>query len=326
MKQSFFGALCLAVIPCIAFPADLHPVQVSSIPEWKAVFGQIEARDQVAARSRLGGTITELTVSEGDTVTSGQQIGLVEDEKLLFQIQTFNGRIEAQTAQLDNARAELKRGEELFQRGVMSSQQVDLLRTNVNVLENQIAATRAEKQVMEQRSLEGAVLAPVDGVVLRVPLTAGSVVLPGEEVARIGGGGLFLRLSVPERHAALLGDGDEIRIEWDGRSFAGRIAKLYPEIQNGRVTADVEVADLQSRFVNARVLVRLPVGEKPGILVPEAAVASRRGLDFVRLQLDGAETVERTVVTGRRLERDGEPMIEVLSGLSQGNVVVTGHE
>ena len=48
-----------------------------------------------------------------------------------------------------------------------------------------------------------------DGRVLEVPLTRGAVVLAGELVAIIGGGGFFLRLAIPERHAFSLREGAE---------------------------------------------------------------------------------------------------------------------
>ena len=44
-------------------------------------------------------------------------------------------------------------------------------------------------------------MAPGDGRVLTVPVTRGAVVLAGEPIATIGGGGFFLRLAIPERHA-----------------------------------------------------------------------------------------------------------------------------
>jgi hypothetical protein len=83
------------------------------------------------------------------------------------------------------------------------------------------------------------------------------------------------------------------------------------------VTADVEVAELPDAFVNARVPVELPVGERQALLVPAAAVTSRSGLDFVTVMENGAE-VARAVVLG-------EPVgdrVEVLTGLRPGDEIV----
>jgi multidrug efflux pump subunit AcrA (membrane-fusion protein) len=110
------------------------------------------------------------------------------------------------------------------QRGVATAQQVDQLRTAVDVVRGQRAAAEAGRAAVVQQAAEGDVLAPEDGRVLTVPVTRGAVVLAGEPVATIGSGGLFLRLAVPERHAAALREGDAIRIGTRGAAAEGRLA------------------------------------------------------------------------------------------------------
>jgi RND family efflux transporter MFP subunit len=293
----------------------------SSVTEWKSVYGRIEARDRVPARARLGGTLVDLAVSEGDTVVAGQVLGMIVDEKLALQLRAIEAQSASLAAQLENARTELARGEELLSRGVTTVQRMDALRTQVDVLDGQIAAIAAERQVVEQQVAEGAVLAPVAGRVLDVPVSKGAVVMPGEAVASIGGGGFFLRLAVPERHAMALAEGDEIRIATPEGEARGSLVRLYPLIENGRVVADVEVPDLPDRFVDARVLVRLPVGERQALLVPEAALITRQGLDFV-----ATKAGLRSVVPGQRHEVDGAVMVEILSGLQAGDVLTGAAE
>ena len=58
-------------------------------------------------------------------------------------------------------------------------------------------------------------LAPAAGRVLKVPVTVGSVVLPGDPVATIAEQNFVLRLRVPERHARFLKAGDTVRIDGD---------------------------------------------------------------------------------------------------------------
>ena len=312
------AALALAALPLVAEPVTVAPAAVT---EWKAVYGRIEARDRIPARARIGGTLVELTVSEGATVAAGQPIARIVDAKLDFQLGAIDAQLQALASQLDNAEAELKRGEELLARGVTTAQRLDALRTQVEVLAGQIAAQEAQKRVVQQQADEGTVLAPIGGRVLSVPVAAGAVAMPGEVVAVIGGGGFFLRLAVPERHAADLSEGAAIAIETPEGAAEGQLAKLYPQIENGRVVADVEVEGLDADFVDARVLVRLPIGTRQAILLPEAAVSTRSGLDFVTVETPEGP-IERTVVTGAHA--DG--MVEIVTGLAAGDVVVTGDE
>lgn len=327
MLKSFIQMVLFMVIG--AFPALAQSdftVSKTSITEWKAVFGRVEAKDRVPARSRIGGVLVNVTVDEGDMVTEGQVIALIEDAKLDLQMQSVKSQIDALLSQLENAETELKRGEDLMQRGVTTAQRLDALRTQVNVLKNQIESTRAQERVIEQQAAEGAVRAPIAGRVLSVPVTTGSVVLPGEAVAEIAGGGFYLRLAVPERHAEFLKPGLEIQVGQEGNVQAGKLAKVYPLIENGRVIADVDVDGLNSDFVDARVLVHLPVGTDDAILVPQAMTQTRRGLDFVTLKSTDGGTLQRTVVLGRTHDISGILMIEVLSGLAENDIVVAPHE
>lgn len=315
----------LAFLSLPAAAAETLALAPQTVTDWKAVFGRVEARDRIPARARIGGTLIELTVTEGESVTAGQPIGRIRDDKLEFQLGAIEAQLDALRAQLANAEADLARGEELLSRGVTTVQRLDAQRTQVDVLRNQIAAQSAEKQVVEQQVAEGTVLAPIAGRVLAVPQAAGAVIQPGEPVAVIGGGGFFLRLAVPERHAASLAEGDAIGIVTEAGISEGRLAKLYPVIENGRVIADVEVAALDAAFVDARVLVRLPVGQHEALLVPVTAVQSRFGLDFVAIEENGSR-IERTVVLGDEFRIDGIGMVEVLTGLFAGDRVVTTHE
>lgn len=316
------ASLALAASSTLAIAAGLT-LQPVKVPEWKAVYGRVEARDSVPARARIGGTLSALKVSEGDMVAAGDVIATVQDDKIDFQIAAIDAQLLGLRASMANAEAELARGEELIKRGVTTAQRLDALRTQVDVIRNQIATAEAQRSVVVQQGKEGTVLAPVAGKVLSVPVTRDAVVMAGETVAMVGGGGFFLRLALPERHATLLAEGASIEIEDDSGAVArsGRLAKIYPEIDNGRVIADVEVDDLPTEFVNKRLLVRVPIGERMALLVPQAALKRRFGVDYVSVQI--ANTVaDRAVVTTAPLTIDGTDMVEVLTGLNSGDEVI----
>lgn len=318
------AVLTLAVGLAVASPVladDILTLNMQALPEWKAVYGRVEARDLVPARARIGGTIVELVVSEGDTVAAGQRIATVRDDKLAFQIAAIDAQLGVLDAQLSRAEAELARGRSLVERGVSTAQRLEQLQTDVEVTRNQIVATQAQRSVVVQQGEEGAVLAPVSGVVLGVPVTRDTVIMAGEAVATVGGGGFFLRLAIPERHADALKEGAEIRVSAGGAEAMGRLAKVYPRIQNGRVIADVEFERLNITFVDARVLVEVPVGTREALLVPRSALATRSGLDFVRVRQDGQD-VERAVVPGEVMRRNGAVFIEILTGLTAGETIV----
>ncbi|SDN64347.1 RND family efflux transporter, MFP subunit [Lutimaribacter pacificus] len=314
--------LSLLAAPLGAETLTISPV---TLTEWKAIYGQVDTRDRVPARARIGGTVDTLSITEGDRVEAGQPLAVITDDKLQFQIDALNSRLDALNSQLATARADMERGRQLLDRGVITTQRFDALQTQVDVLEGEIAGTRSEKLVVERQIEEGRVLAPEAGIVLDVPVSRGSVITPGEAVAEIGGGGVFMRIAVPERFSAALSEGDTIQIEAGDGLREGRLAKLYPLITGGRLQADIEVEGLDARFIGRRVPVRLPVGERQALLVPQSAVSQTGGLDFVMIEDNGA-ALRHVVVLGQDIMRDGTLWREVLSGLAPGDIVVTGNE
>jgi len=320
--MKFSLALIITLLGASICQAETLVLKPQPITEWKAVYGVVETRNRVPARARIGGVIIELDVSEGDIVTQGQRIALIKDDKLEFQLAALDAKISALTARLKTALEDLTRGEALIQRGTITTQRLSLLQSQVDVLKGEIRGVEAQQLVIKQQVSEGEVLSPEAGVVLSVPPAKGSVITPGEGIAVIGGGGAFLRLSVPERHAANLTEGDEIAI---GEGQTGTLAKIYPQIENGRVLADVEVDGLDDRFVGRRVPVRLPVGERQALLVPKSAVTVHGGIDFVTVEYHDS-VMRRAVVLGAEITRDGVVWSEVLTGLVAGDKLVNDHE
>lgn len=310
-------ALALAMLAGAAGAGEITVTPID-VPELKAVFGRIESRFVVPGRSRIGGTLTELAVAEGSQVKAGEVIARVTDPKLDEQLRAAEAAISAAQAQLANAEAEVARYDELLTRGATTAQKVDQVRTALEVARDGLTQAQASRDGTARLIAEGAVLAPADGRVLTVPVRLGAVVMPGEPVATIAGGGAFLRLAIPERHADDLTAGAEVALD----QGTGRIEKVYPQIENGRVIADVAVDGLSDAFFDRRVLVQVPVGHRQVLAVPAEAILHRGGLDLIRLHQDGAE-IEVVVVPGETLATPDGPRVEILTGLIAGDVVVT---
>ncbi|MFO1033529.1 MAG: efflux RND transporter periplasmic adaptor subunit [Hyphomicrobiales bacterium] len=327
-------ALSVLALPLIASVFSTQPalageyeVALTPLTESKAVYGQVQSPDVVPARARLGGTVISLAVDEGTAVQAGDVLATIVDDKLALQMKASDADIESITAQLDNARTELARVKKLVGSGVAAKATLDQAQTQVDVLSGRIKAAEASRAVLEQQAKEGKVLAPASGRVIGVPVTQGSVVMPGEPLAQLATGQAFLRLNLPERHAGQLKEGTSVDVAAGGLAnsldhpVAGKLVKIYPAIQDGKVIADVAVDGLDSYFTGERVLVRIPVAERQVVAVPVSAVSMRFGIDYVRVA--GAEPVDAAVITGERFASPSGELVEVLSGLSAGDKVVT---
>ncbi|SDE09207.1 efflux RND transporter periplasmic adaptor subunit [Rhodospira trueperi] len=328
-RHSLFALAGLVVMLTLAgmppLRADSLTVEPQRIADRKAVFATVESVDVLAARVRLGGTVHELTVDEGDAVAGGQRVALVVDDKLAPRMQALDSQLEAQRATVDQADTDLRRAEQLRAQGVAPQSRLDAARTAMEVAERQLDSLQSEMEVLRQQVSEGDVLSPAAGRVLDVMVSEGSVVMPGEALARVATERYVLRLRLPERHARFIKVGDGVRVgprglDPDASDAAdtdwrdGTVTKVYPELENGRVIADVEVEGLGGYFVGERALVDIVTGVRTAFVVPPDYLSTRFGVTSACLE------GKRVVVV-----QTGAPVpggVEVLSGLRPGDVLM----
>jgi len=307
-----------------AFAADTFVVHATDVADRKAVVATVEPVHQLVARARIGGTIASLAIKEGDVVAAGAEIAVVADQKLALQMQALDSRIASQQSQRDQAKADFDRVAELQKRGVSTQTQLDQARTNLDVAERTLAAMRADRSVIAQQASEGAVLAPGTGRALNVPVSLGQVILPGETIATLAEDQFILRLQLPERHAQFMRAGDTVLIGARGMQAQatdsmreGKVRLVYPEIQGGRVIADVEVPGLGDYFVGERTRVYIDAGMRRTLVVPASYVYRRAGVNYVRLA-GGDEIV---VQPGEPRDIGETKGVEILAGLKDGDTL-----
>lgn len=317
------------VAPVGQVAQDTAPVIIQTIIDDKAVFATVRSSDKAIARARLSGTIINLKVDEGSQVKVGQQIATIVDDKLKLQLASLEARIKAASARLAKALGDLKRGRKLKRRGVIAAAKLDELQAAFDVANSGKKSAQAERSVLVEQVKQGTVLAPANGRVLKVNVTKGSVILAGESIATIAANQYILRLELPERHARYIKKGDEVMVGARGLDpvekavGAGVISQVYPEMQNGRVVADVEIAHLGSYFVGERALVRIAADKRRAIVIPGGYSFKRYGLDYVKLAQKDSVPLEVVVQLGEPvLLGKGKGGIEVLAGLRAGDHVV----
>lgn len=307
-----------------AEPLIVNPVRVD---DTKEVLATVESVRTPQARARIGGTVDTLVVSEGDRVKKGDVLATVVDPKLKLQLAAFDARIAALEAKLALTQTDLDRVRQLRASGAAAQSRLDDAETQLIVTQAEIAASRADKASISEQVVEGRVVAPDDGRILKIQAVAGQVIMPGEPVATLATAAYILKLRLPERHARFMHEGDRVLVAGRGLDVGktdglgeGTIVRVYPELDQGRVVADAEAPGLGDYFVGERIRVLVSTGTRETLVLPEDRIIRREGLTFVKLAGRG----EVPVQTGQRMpDKSGEaPWVEILSGLAVGDEVV----
>lgn len=304
--------------------ASYH-VKPQTLYDLKSVFASVQSMDVTQGRARIGGTLVELLVDEGDIVEAGQKLATVRDAKQKLQIAALTSKLRSLNAQLQLDKTTLKRVSTLKKSGKASQSALDKAKTKVDVVSADIAALKLDQAVVRESQSQGDVFAPARGRVLNVNVTRGVVVMPGEPIADIAADSYILRLMLPERHARFIKKSDTVLVAERGMldindetsqstRREGIVSQVYPELDNGRVVADVKVEGLGDFFVGERVRVWVSTDEREAYVIPETYLHRRYGLSFVYLN-DGTEIV---VQPGSKV--DGG--MEILSGLHTGDTLV----
>lgn len=241
-------------------------------------------------------------------------------------------------AVLKEARQMHDRMTQLWERQLIARAELDAMISQLTVAEGRyqdaleevrnrqaiVAQRRSEVEIARQQLADTVIVSPIDGAVRQRQASVGEYLAEGAPVAtlvRIHP--LRLQLAVPEREAAAVRAGQEVRlsVEGDPNNYNGRVVRLSPAIaeENRTLLIEAEVPNEKGAlrpgsFAKADIVVA--AGEKI-VTVPLDAIVTFAGIEKVLGVAEG-KAVEKRVRTGRR---QGST-VEITEGVSAGDRVV----
>jgi cobalt-zinc-cadmium efflux system membrane fusion protein len=315
---------------------ETAPTTLDSLPATVDLTGEIAADPDRSARlaARIPGRIIEVRVKEGDRVTAGQTVAILESPALARARATLT----AAAARARSARLNAGRLERLEARSLASGQEASAAEADAAALEAEVAAARQTLSALGQGEVESrdgraarvTIRTPLGGFVLSRDAVPGQSVDAEHVIAVIGDLDrvYFLgRLFEKDLARVSAGAASEVRLNaYPGEAFEGQIETIGRQLDPAArtVTARIVVrnhGDLVKigLFGTARVVVGPSEPPVRRVVVPLAAVTrvANREAVFV-LQPDG--DFELHPVT---LGRTAGGRVEILSGLGAGEAIVT---
>ncbi|MFY0637209.1 efflux RND transporter periplasmic adaptor subunit [Maricaulis maris] len=275
--------------------------------------GLITARRESALGFERAGRIDRINVDVGDRVQAGDLLARLDVRAVEAQIAAADAQTAEAAAQTALASETESRQSQLLERGHISQQRFDEVRTSTRAaLARQNAAAAAADALRVQLDLS-VITAPFDGVVTARRADEGAIASPGQPLLELVElDSLEVRVGLPQSVAAGYARDDIVAFQVDSQiapvAARFRASSSVVDRQTRTVTA---VFDLEAgQAVAAGQIVRLAV-ETPiiaeGFWVPTAALAEgRRGLwsIYVLTPEDDAYTLQPRVVETVRIEAE----------------------
>jgi len=189
-------------------------------------------------------------------------------------------------------------------------------------LEQAIDGLRAGLQLVQATVDALAVRAPVAGRLTDFRLQVGESIVTGKNVGRIDDPARFKLLApVDEFYLGRVAVGRSGAVQLDGRRYPMRVGTVYPQIRDGRFTAELLFVAGQppalrpGQSIDAHITLGEPA---PALLLPNGAFVNDSGGAWAFVLTDARQAERRAIRTGRR----NNAQVEVLAGLRAGEQVI----
>lgn len=288
-KKKFFIIIGFAVIIAVIIVMNLNKksnpvvnkgstvkVEYGGVLDRLTETGTIELVRSVDVKSKISGKIKDLLVEEGQDVKANQVLAIVEPDPNQT-LMLYGKRAAVDRAQIEylEKERELKRNQALFQKNLISSQEVEKIENLYRLSFNAYKQARLEQQILEMEMAETSsgsiknldeakitklddyrIIAPISGIVIARGVEIGEMVVTGissymvgTTVFQIGDPSeMIVKSSISEVDVGRLRLGQEVKIVADSYPddfYQGKVKSVAPigKIKQGAsiVTFEVEI-------------------------------------------------------------------------------------
>lgn len=338
-RMMLAAVIAMGGLPTVSVGANTDATSVKSVVAKASTAGGheqsldavVEAVRQATLSTQVAGAIVSLSVKAGDPVRAGQELLRVDASAAQQNLVGSTAQLEAAQANLRVASKELERQKQLFQKQYISQGALDRAQAQWESAQAQVQAQQAQTRAAQTQTGFFSVRAPFNGVVSDVSVTLGDMALPGRTLVTLHDpSALRVSAAVPQSMIeAVRSQLKSVRYEIAGHTpMAAASVQLLPAVDPITHTSQLRLT--------------LPAGAEglvPGLFARVWVPASQAsdGMPGGRVFLPLSAVVRRAEMTGVyvmdaqgkprlrqvRLGRTAGQTVEILSGLSDGEQVVT---
>ncbi|WP_157208890.1 efflux RND transporter periplasmic adaptor subunit [Mariniflexile maritimum] len=281
------------------------------------VQGDVETNQNIIIYPQFSGTLTQIYVKEGQTVSKGQLLAKIDDGGLSSQL----AQVQAQTALAETT---FERQSRLWEQKIGSEIQFLQAKTNYQAAKNSLA--QLQKQLDKTN-----VRAPFNGTIDQIITDQGSLVNIGQSplMRIVNTSDMYVKADVPENYLGKVNKGSEVLVDFIsiGKTYTGKIRQVSNYINPDNRSFSIQVAlPNKDNILKPNLIATIKLNDyisNNTIVIPNSIVqknSNNESLIFIYTpEQNNSGTVKQTVIkTGK--EQNGS--IEVLDGLKPGDMIV----
>lgn len=179
----------------------------------RSLGGTVRAVASAPLSFGVGGTLQELNVDVGDTVTQGQTLAKLDDRPFQLNVRASAANAEKAKATAKEARTSLDSFSEMYKSNAVSTRQYDQQVAREASARSEYQLARAQVELSKRDRTQSTLIAPFDGSIVQRDVDNFEEVRAGQLVVQLQGqSGLEMVLQVPESIVAQLQIGQRARV------------------------------------------------------------------------------------------------------------------
>jgi RND family efflux transporter MFP subunit len=293
------------------------------VEETELTVGRLESMAAPPVSAEVAGRVVRIVRDEGQTADKGQVLAEIDSRQYRLGNTVDQSEAARLAALAHNKESDYERAKRLFERKLISQEQLDTVATDLAALREQVKGAEARAADSSRRLGDASVVAPFKGEIARRRVNVGEYVQVGTALFDlVDMEHLRVRLPFPEGRAPQLRTGLDVRLTSAASGTEGvtaRVTEVQPGVNanNRSISVIVDFANPGRGRPGASVRGEVVLRVRPdALMVPQVAVVRRPAGDVVYV-VDGGKAREQLV---RRGERNGD-LVEIVEGLKGGETV-----